>query len=83
MAESERPQDDTEPTEENQHADGNEGEEPDLKPPFAKGWRWPLIILVVGIIALGAFVTLVTQPEEPPAPPPPPPPPPGFVMPRV
>jgi hypothetical protein len=83
MAESERPQDDTEPTEEDEQADGNGADEPDLKPPFSKGWRWPLIILVVGIIAMGALVTLFTQPEEPLAPPPPPPPPPGVVVPRV
>lgn len=84
MAESERPHDGTEPTEEDQQADGNGAEEPDLKPPFAKGWRWPLIMLVVGIIAMGAVVTLLTQPEVLPAPPPPPPPPPpAFVAPNV
>ncbi len=85
MTESERPEEATEATEEDEQADdiGTEGFSP--KPPFAKGWRWPVIFLVVGIIALGAFVTLVTQPE-PPAPPPPlpapPPPPPGVVVPK-
>ncbi len=84
MAESDRPQDETELTEDDQSADERAGEEPDGKPPFAKGWRWPLIILLGGIIALGAFVTLVTQPEGPPVPPPPPPPPPpGFVVPKA
>ena len=83
MKEPERPQDGTEPTEE-ERAEGDGIGSSDPKPPFAKGWRWPLIILVVGIIALTAFVTLVTQPEGPPAPPPPPPPPPpGFVAPTV
>ena len=82
MAESDQPQDDTELPEEDQSPDRSGEEEPDGKPPFEKGWRWPLIILVVSIIAMGAIVTLLTQPEEP-LPPPPPPPPPGFVAPRV
>ncbi len=49
-------------------------------PPFAKGWRWPLIFLVVGIVALAAFVTLLTSPTAPPIPPPPPPPPPPALV---
>ena len=81
MAESERPEEATEATQEDEQADGIGTEGLSPKPPFAKGWRWPLIFLVVGIIALGAFVTLAIQPE-PSAPPPPPPPPPGVVVPK-
>lgn len=59
---------------------GSDREETVGPPPFAKGWRWPLIILVVGIVALAAFVTLLTSPAELPAPPPPPPPPPPALV---
>ncbi len=65
---------------------GSDREETVGPPPFAKGWRWPLIILLVGMVALAVFVTLVTAPTAPPGPPPlppppPPPPPPALVVP--
>lgn len=47
----------------------------DPPPAFAKGWRWPLIIFVVGIVVLVVLLALTLPSSVPPPPPPPPPPP--------
>lgn len=65
-------------SEEEQHSDREETK----PPPFAKGWKWPLIFFVVGLIAFTVLLTLITSPTVmAPPPPPPPPPPPGLVLP--
>ena len=79
MAKTDEAEDAQQGTEDEQGSDREETVGP---PPFAKGWRWPLIFLVVGIVALAAFLTLLTSPTAPPVPPPPPPPlPPALVVP--
>jgi len=61
MAKTDEAEDAQQGTEDEQGSDREETVGP---PPFAKGWRWPLIFLVVGIVALAAFVTLLTSPTE-------------------
>lgn len=73
MANSERAEEDATATDE-RRSEGSPAQEDGPSPPFEKGWRWPLIIMIVGVIAIGAFVTLVTAANKPPPPPPPPPP---------
>lgn len=79
MAESEQANDVQERSEDAQSAPGKirlAEEEP--KAAFSSGWRWPIIIIIVGVIAIGAFVTLATSATRPEPPPPPPPPPPAV-----